>query len=565
MFGAVVVDAMRFGLLNLLAVIGFSVTLHCQVALGAETADIHARLTELQRQARYDDAIALAQKHVAERSQRDGAKHPENGRLLNRLAELHRLKGGIDDAEGVYQRVLIEFADLKAEDRDVVRTALGNLTLLHMSQGRLKSAEKYAELMERELRMASAAARKDVPAPDGEEQSASEETEPRADIGLGPVVGEDSDQSSSEQEPAAGRDLAALLAPPPEAEPPAERPPERPPERAAAQPPERRAERSLQPSATGKDTPSAQPALQASGDGSAKRVAKVRESARTPDVGAKSNAADADQQKPRGKTTKSDGLRLVSAQRTAPAGAAQTCGAPKVRASPAEGGRIELVVTSACRAGQDFDVIYGKLRFQHRLDGRGRANVAFDLFAGPAFKLAVKMTDGDPVEVVVPALDLSSMSKIAIVWSKPVNLDLHVFEYAAGFGKPGHVWQGANRTLSEVLGLVAAEKRAHGYFSSTSDGSGPGVHAEVFTLVRADKQRFGAIAFALDFASRGEKAEGKYCGEGVNASVPYTVYRFSGSGEPTVESGLIAALACGRQLDARMRYMSSAVGDMRLR
>ncbi len=392
--------------------------------------------------------------------------------MLNRLAEFHRLKGNLSKAEQLYRQVLIDFAEIGQEHRAVVRTALGNLTLLHMSQARFASAEKYAELMERELKMAAG--------PKGKRnETRPVPSAPAGEKGRAPVPSIVRPQPApSAPPPSRGQnEVAGLMQPPPDAEPAPEQWP------------------------------------------------------RTSDQAAKVDG----------------------------------CPPPEVTAAPISGGRIELRAMRPCRAGQEFEIHYGDMRFQRSFDAKGEAALSFDLFAGDELPFSIKFADADAIKIVLPKSAQPNITKLAIVWDKPVDLDLHAFEYAAPFGKPGHVWSGTSRSLAVTLGLVAAEKRAHGYISMSSRGDGRGTHAEVFTLVHREGQKYGAIAFALDFASRGDQAQAPYCGDDALGAIPYRIIRRSPDGRVTTDKGRIAAVPCGTKLDQTARFMRAAVPDIKLR
>ena len=63
---------------------------------------------------------------------------------------------------------------------------------------------------------------------------------------------------------------------------------------------------------------------------------------------------------------------------------------------------------------------------------------------------------------------MRDLSKVTIVWSGAVDLDLHAFEYSAAFGGPGHVWSEQPRSLGEVT--AERDGRGHGFLSTASAG-----------------------------------------------------------------------------------------------
>ena len=65
---------------------------------------------------------------------------------------------------------------------------------------------------------------------------------------------------------------------------------------------------------------------------------------------------------------------------------------------------------------------------------------------------------------------LENVHRIAVAWTAPVNLDLHVFEYASGFDGEGHVWEQRPRAFSDVRRSGGAKRPP-----SAGGGGGGGV------------------------------------------------------------------------------------------
>ena len=456
----------------LFAALWLSIILHSPPLNAADMKETEARIAELQRQERYSEAIELATQHIQKLRNLLGPDNPEVGYMLNRLAELNRLNGQTTQAVEIYHNVLINFFDLKGEHRSVIRTALGNLSLLYMSIGKFDSAEKYAALMRGEAKMESKPVNSE-----------------RASDNLRPETNVTQSQKTTTS-------IAAQ----------------------AFQP------QQLAGVATDNWRPS--------------NRAAPRD--KTPD------AINAEQRRPN------------SVQRA-------SCPQPLVTAKFARGGVLDIDIVSTCLAEQTYEIVYGKHRFEYQLSSLGTDKRQLDPFTGLQNRISVEFPGQKPIIISVPQEALNNVVKVALVWNKAVDLDLHVFEYAAKVGQKGHIWSGANRTLNEATALVATSKRAHGYLSHRSSGQSSGTNYEVYTLLRHPEQRFGAVSFMLDFKSRGSEAKPPFCGPNELGTVDFEIYRLQSNGTVQTSAGLIPSMPCGQSVDEENRYLFSLIPAINLR
>ncbi len=286
-----------------------------------------------------------------------------------------------------------------------------------------------------------------------------------------------------------------------------------------------------------------------------------------------------------------DELRKQSAQKNPPAAAASDASNPSITsspsgqnpsavgpetntapscldailtASPLPGGRAKIAIRSPCRHAQPVSLHYGSIVIRGMFDGTGSADLIADMFLGPGAKTSVFFADGKQQHVDLPAGDVDSVTKIAVVWNAPVDLDLHAYEYAAVHGEPGDVWSGSPRTASIAAALVAKDGRGHGFMSSTDDGSRAGAKAEVFTFWQSKQQSRGVIAMALDYKTRGDEPRGDACGNGRYAQIPIQVVVRGTNGPVTSHDALIASALCGKTLSSDERYQTGVVPDLRI-
>ena len=243
------------------------------------------------------------------------------------------------------------------------------------------------------------------------------------------------------------------------------------------------------------------------------------------------------------------------------------CGTPLAKATPLEAGRMHIALTSACRGGQEMLWTYGGAEFEAKLDSAGRAEFEVDAFAGTTTPVEIKFADSTVLSLPVQAMDLDKVSKIAVIWRAPVNLDLQAFEYAALAGQAGHVSAATPSTLEATRTWIEKSGRGHGYLStnSTSRGDAGRDRLAVYTFLHKDGQAFGLVMTALEHASRSERPGGATCGAGARAEVPFRTVASSRHGHVVREAGVFAAAECGRDLPQAARANTAALPTIRIR
>ncbi len=229
------------------------------------------------------------------------------------------------------------------------------------------------------------------------------------------------------------------------------------------------------------------------------------------------------------------------------------CGAAEVVTEALEGGRMRVQLVSPCRAGASLSLAYGGAVLTRRLDAAGELNATLDLFAGAAPAIAT-FDDGVRQSFATRALDLDRIDKVAIIWSAPVDLDLHALEYGAQPGAVGHVWSAVPATATVARELTDASGRGRGFLSLADKGESSGDKVEVYTFFRTNGPMQGPVHVMVDYATRGARPAGTTCGDGPHARVVFESVTFS-RGDVARRHGEIAPRPCGQLLDAASRFM----------
>lgn len=267
-----------------------------------------------------------------------------------------------------------------------------------------------------------------------------------------------------------------------------------------------------------------------------------------------------------GKALSAFALLTVFASSNHPALAAPECPPPRVDVMPRPAGLTEFVLDSPCRKLQIVRIRYAGLEFIRAIDEQGSLEFTLDCVAGDGVPVEFIMADGSQVSKKIVTFDLDRVTKIAVVWSAPVNLDLHAFEYAALAGTPGHVWQGAPLSNSDAKSLITKDKRGHGFISTKSSGKERGTKLEVYTFWQEPNQKAGVVNMALDYESRaGETQDPETCGTGLYSDLEYETMILDRKRPVKRSFARFASLDCSVKLNGFDRYSHKAVPEITVR
>lgn len=244
---------------------------------------------------------------------------------------------------------------------------------------------------------------------------------------------------------------------------------------------------------------------------------------------------------------------------------AADCGAPEITTEALDGGQMRIRVAAPCHKNETVQISYGGAELIRKLDAWGSLDFALDCFAGTSSQVEVRLADGTRKTFAARANDLDNVSKVALIWHAPVNLDLHVFEYGAGFDRPGHIWASAAGSQGAARINAQAERKGHGYLSAADTEKSIGDKIEVYTFFHNDEQSSGSIALALDYETRGDKPSGATCGRGALAEIDFQVVILPRKGQATRQSGVLTRVDCGVSISREARFNQSALPGLRIR
>ena len=255
----------------------------------------------------------------------------------------------------------------------------------------------------------------------------------------------------------------------------------------------------------------------------------------------------------------SSGTRAAAALTGSGAPASLRAGVPCTEAATVAteeiaGGRMQIAVVSPCRSGEKVTIQYGPFSFIRELDSNGRLGFTLDLFLGTSAAAHVNFADESEQSFGLSSSDLRQVTKIAVAWKGPINLDLHAFEYLARPGGRGHIWSGTPSSAENAEAEARGGRQGRGFMSSLADAGTSGDKVEVYTFWNVPEQEPGVVSTVVDYETRGDAPSGDMCGSGPLARVEFRLLLLANGRLTADERRVLAPAACGETLSKEVRF-----------
>ncbi|MHA3914191.1 hypothetical protein [Halovulum sp. GXIMD14793] len=173
-----------------------------------------------------------------------------------------------------------------------------------------------------------------------------------------------------------------------------------------------------------------------------------------------------------------------------------------LQTSHGDGTEIVATVVSPCRPGQQFAVGHAGLKFSAETDADGVANFVVPAMVGDA-EVAVMFADGANQSQSIQVPNMDRVTRVAVMWSADIDLDLHAREFGAQAGTIGHIW--AQRPSDPQK----ARRAGGGYLTVLGPQNGPGLKAEVYTIIKSSRTQSGLVDLSLQLAGVGQQCENR--------------------------------------------------------
>ena len=175
----------------------------------------------------------------------------------------------------------------------------------------------------------------------------------------------------------------------------------------------------------------------------------------------------------------------------------------------------------------------------------------------------LRFAGGETIDFNIAFSDTERMTRVALAWELPVDLDLHAFEFGALPGSGGHVRPDRPRSHSDV------RRRGGGYLLEYQPVGGVGQSVSVYTYWRRHGGRAGVVKLGVEFASRDGGQRPDTCGGGALAEPDFTVLRSVAGKLERPRRRRLAALDCAAitggiasSAGTADHYIGDAVDDM---
>lgn len=119
----------------------------------------------------------------------------------------------------------------------------------------------------------------------------------------------------------------------------------------------------------------------------------------------------------------------------------------QVSAKAGPAATVILGVSSSCRTSERVEVMHDRLRFAVQTDGTGMAEVSVPAL-GEVAVFILQFEDGEVATATARIPEAADFDRVAIQWSGDNAMQIHAYEFGAGYFDDGHVWNENPRTAS---------------------------------------------------------------------------------------------------------------------
>ncbi len=119
-------------------------------------------------------------------------------------------------------------------------------------------------------------------------------------------------------------------------------------------------------------------------------------------------------------------------------------------ATPAPAAMADLTITASCHTDERVVISHDRLHFTARIPNKGELHVQVPAMTDPAVFVA-ELPGGKILTATASVPEQANFERLALQWTGPAGIQLHAYEFGAGFDDPGHVWVQAPRTPSAAM------------------------------------------------------------------------------------------------------------------
>ena len=219
--------------------------------------------------------------------------------------------------------------------------------------------------------------------------------------------------------------------------------------------------------------------------------------------------------------------------------------------------RSIISVDAPCHADTVAELEYSSLRIAVPLDSKGRGSQMVLGFE-PNAPALLSFVNGETIDFDLPFKGIGRISRVAVVWDLPVNLELNAIEFGGTSGSAAHVNPNNPRRFEDV------RRTGGGFLNTYRSYAGIGQNAQIYSFWHRRGGQQGVVELMIDYASRNRDLLDGTCGDGKYAAPNFLILR---SEDARLERPIIrklAAIECSRVAEEKgdKRLISGAVADL---
>lgn len=161
-------------------------------------------------------------------------------------------------------------------------------------------------------------------------------------------------------------------------------------------------------------------------------------------------------------------------------------------AENAAGAMVQLTLDAPCQPGEPVTIHHSGMKFSRVVGSDGGLVVVVPALSKAAL-FGATFANGDGAVVTITVDTLEFYDRTVIQWHGPAGLQLHAREFGADYGSQGHVWRGAPRDLTALVG------GSGGFLTPLGDVGAPkALMAEVYTFPSGTATRAGQVVMSVE-------------------------------------------------------------------
>ena len=219
--------------------------------------------------------------------------------------------------------------------------------------------------------------------------------------------------------------------------------------------------------------------------------------------------------------------------------------------------RSIVTVDAPCHATTVAQLEYSGLRLAIPLDAQGKGDLTVLGFE-PSAPALISFDNGEVIDFDLPFKGVDRVSRVALVWELPVNLELNAIEFGSPLLGDDHVRPDNPRSFQDV------RRRGGGFLHTYRSYARVGQNAQIYSFWHRRGGRSGVVNLMIDFASRNRDLLDGTCGDGKYAAPSFLIIRSEAGRLERPILRKLAAIDCSyvtQEVDDK-RLISGAVSDL---